>query len=221
MQRRGEDYLLAGDRLFIAGGVPIVIIDSSIPQIVSTGAVRLGKTVESEVESIEAWGHAEYWADRGICSTECWLPGEQPSTKELLRHCSPGTGAPAIEVIKPEPVDLFQIRVDAAFRIFRRRLFPGVNPSGAPNEDLGPFFERAHVHDAPQLTRRRITALSRSLDVLGTDWFLQRLGTSTMQCILGLIQFAAESPEFSPEESPLGELPEQLSAQDEAALPHL
>ncbi len=220
MQRKANDFLLVDDRLFIAAGVPIVILADFMP-VVGIGDVRLGETANTDAWDIEGWERAEYWADCEICADNFWIPGFGPPTESMMRirlSDVPGTTIP-VEAIVPEPVDRFQLRVDAAFRIVRHRLFDrrySADPS--LRENLRPLFERAQSHvDASLLTRRRIAALSASADLLGTDWLLERFETSTTQGILHLLSVANDSPHLCPEEGTLGDLSE-WAAEDEDAL---
>lgn len=199
MQRKAQDCLLVGDRLFATGGVPIMVSSKGRLRVVSTGASRSAEPAVSGL-ALQPGYHAEFWADRAICSGKCYLPGSPGLADEIRRLLCPESKIPVIEAMAAEDVDFFDLRVDAAFRLVDRAMFDRVWERPKLYDDLCECFERARDQEPAKLTRRRITALGECMKVFGADWMKQTFSLQCSRNILHLVRAAEPSGDLSTED---------------------
>ena len=214
MQGKCADLLLVDERLFAAGGIPMAALISRKFRIVSTGADRSGRPLLSGL-AVQPGRHGLFQTDYAISAGKFWDPTKSEFDQAYRRSRQSEDVRPKVYATSPTEIDLFEVRLDAAFRLLDAALlipFDAKKPKQF--HDLCALFERALVPGA-DLNRRRITAAHACLRVFGSEWF-DDMFPGCGKNILNLIEVAAASRGLTPEQFP--EVQGTLSAEDDAGL---
>lgn len=169
IHRKAADLLVVGDELYAAGGIPVVALINGQPVVISTGASRDGRPLTNGL-ALQPGGFGRPETDFALSARQFWLAGEfaDPKAGGLK---APLTSAVAIEEIAPEPLDIFRVRLDAAFRQIDAAARRRTKELWSWRWDDLDFTINGALHDAPDVDERRIEVIYDALTLLGGPWF--------------------------------------------------
>lgn len=192
IQRVARDLLVVdGNRLFAAGGAPVIVTWQRRLCVVNTGATRSGEPTTSGL-ALQPGHHGDFLADWAICRGKFWR-GRSPAMDEEIRRmrCRPDR-VPIIDRVAAPAGELpdFEVQTDSAYRLADSAILYRVVQRPTRYDDLLDLFARARDDGPPDLTARRLMALDGCRRILGEEWILNCLPLGCGRNVLAMLDKA-------------------------------
>lgn len=191
IQKRARDLLLVGgDRLFAAGGRPVIVTWSRRLRVVNTGATRSGEPTRSGL-ALQPGHHGDFGPDWAMCLGKFWNGPSAALDDEICRLRCRQDRVPIIDQFAsvPDTRPDFELQLDAAYRRVDDAVY---RVEERPNSygDLMDLLDGARADATSNLTARRLKALHGCARILGEGWVLDTFPLGCGKRVLELLKNA-------------------------------